>query len=45
MEDKILEVLLEIKRELQDIRSILEPKEIDISFDGSESNLLEENHD
>ena len=32
MEQEILDVLKEIKRELQDIRSIMEPKKIDIQI-------------
>lgn len=32
MEDKILKELQEIIKELQDIRSILEPKEISVKF-------------
>jgi hypothetical protein len=32
MEEKILIVLQEIKKELQDIRSILEPKEIEVKL-------------
>lgn len=38
MEEKILQVLIEIKKELQDIRSILEPKEIDVMFNPEDSN-------
>ncbi len=45
MDEKILAILDEIKKELQDIRSILEPKEIRVSFDGLQTNSPQENHD
>lgn len=44
MDEKILKELQEIKKELQDIRSILEPKEIKIKLDGNQLTTLE-NHD
>jgi len=37
MEEKILIVLQEIKKELQDIRSILEPKEVGVKFTPEDS--------
>ena len=36
----IIEELKEIKKELQDIRSILEPKEVEISLDGEKISRL-----